>query len=210
MVFKNFLSLTPDYNHPSKQIMKKIAFIFSIIFTISTLTLCAQEDPASDLRDFENEDIEMRAKSIDFASENSQVSDMISRSKVELQELKRRNSTLNKELDAIQNANEGLVSMNNRLTDQNAALLEEVELLMKSDSEEAQDDIKKNESIIQKNQARVDANNETIEENEIAIKKYQALIDVNEDSLEEVEESIKEYQAMVESDRNTIPSRGRN
>lgn len=210
MIFKNFLSLTPDYNHPSNQIMKKIAFIFSIIFTISTLTLCAQEDPESDLRDFENEDIEMRAKSIDFASENSQVSDMISRSKVELQELKRRNATLNKELDIIQNANEALISMNNRLSDQNAALLEEVELLMKSDSEDAQEDIKKNESNIQKNQTKIEGNNETIEENELAIKKYQALIDANEDSVEEIEESIKEYQTMVESDRNFMHLKGRN
>ena len=190
--------------------MRKCIF-FLFIFTLSTLTVSAQEDPEFDLRSLENEDIEMRAKSIDFVSENTEVMELVAKASSEIVELKRRNNALDKEIDLIQSKNESLNSINNSLNNQNETLLKEMEIIAASDKNEdyVRDEIIKYNKVIEQNQKKINVNNTIIEKNETMIKKHENSIDENEETIGELEESTEEYKTLIDANHNYNHIKGR-
>ncbi len=179
-------------------------FCFLFIFTVLFVSVSAQEDPEFDLRSLENEDIEMRAKSIDFASDNSEMIETVAKNNSEVLELKRRNSALLKEIETIQTKNESLVSINNSLNTQTEALLKEMEVTAASDKNEdyIREEIIRYNKQVEQNQRKISSNNAIIETNEAMIKKHESSIEENEFSIEELEESNEEYKSMMDTNHN--------
>jgi chromosome segregation ATPase len=194
--------------------MKKLSVLFVLLFSIIVLPNLAlgqeDDDQDADLKAIENELIEMRAKGVDeFASENAQVADMVTQSKTEIQELKRRNTSLAKEIELLLTENEGFASLNLRILAQNDAILKETETLMKADKEENEDEIRENEEIVQKNQDKIAAYQQLIDENELTIKRYNNAIEDNEEEIERLEETIADFQNVMESNDNIAVTKGR-